>query len=168
MPTKDAVEKLIAARLAADVSNTPTILVARTDADAADLVTSDVDETDRPFLTGERTSEGFYRSKAGLDQAIARGLAYAPYSDLVWCETSKPDLEQAKVFAEAIKKDHPEILMAYNCSPSFNWKKALSDNEIATFQEQLSSFGYKFQFITLAGFLSINSSMFELASNYKG
>ena len=120
VPTQEAVQKLIAARLAADVSGTPTILIARTDADAADLVTSDVDENDKPFLTGERTSEGFFRSKAGLDQAIARGLAYAPYSDLVWCETSKPDLEQAKTFAEAIKKDHPEIMLAYNCSPSLS------------------------------------------------
>lgn len=166
VPTKDAVEKLIAARLAADVSNTPTILVARTDADAADLVTSDVDETDRPFLTGERTSEGFYRTKAGLDQAIARGLAYAPYSDLVWCETSKPDLEQAKVFAEAIKKDHPEILMAYNCSPSFNWKKNLDEQTIAKFQKELGAMGYKFQFITLAGIHSMWHSMFKLSKEY--
>ena len=166
VPTKDAVEKLIAARLAADVSNTPTILVARTDADAADLVTSDVDETDRPFLTGERTSEGFYRSKAGLDQAIARGLAYAPYSDLVWCETSKPDLEQAKVFAEAIKKDHPEILLAYNCSPSFNWKKNLDEQTIAKFQKELGAMGYKFQFITLAGIHSMWHSMFKLSKEY--
>ena len=123
VPTQEAVQKLIAARLAADVSGTPTILIARTDADAADLVTSDVDENDKPFLTGERTSEGFFRSKAGLDQAIARGLAYAPYSDLVWCETSKPDLEQAKTFAEAIKKDHPEIMLAYNCSPPLTGEK---------------------------------------------
>ena len=166
VPTKDAVEKLIAARLAADVSNTPTILVARTDADAADLVTSDVDETDRPFLTGERTSEGFYRTKAGLDQAIARGLAYAPYSDLVWCETSKPDLEQAKVFAEAIKKDHPEILLAYNCSPSFNWKKNLDEQTIAKFQKELGAMGYKFQFITLAGIHSMWHSMFKLSKEY--
>ena len=166
VPTKDAVEKLIAARLAADVSNTPTILVARTDADAADLVTSDVDETDRPFLTGERTPEGFYRTKAGLDQAIARGLAYAPYSDLVWCETSKPDLEQAKVFAEAIKKDHPEILLAYNCSPSFNWKKNLDEQTIAKFQKELGAMGYKFQFITLAGIHSMWHSMFKLSKEY--
>ena len=166
VPTKDAVEKLIAARLAADVSNTPTILVARTDADAADLVTSDVDETDRPFLTGERTSEGFYRTKAGLDQAIARGLAYAPYSDLVWCETSKPDLEQAKVFAEAIKKDHPEILLAYNCSPSFNWKKNLNEQTISKFQKELGAMGYKFQFITLAGIHSMWHSMFKLSKEY--
>ena len=155
VPTQEAVQKLIAARLAADVSGTPTILIARTDADAADLVTSDVDENDKPFLTGERTSEGFFRSKAGLDQAIARGLAYAPYSDLVWCETSKPDLEQAKTFAEAIKKDHPEIMLAYNCSPSFNWKKNLDDATIAKFQKELGAMGYKFQFITLAGIHSM-------------
>jgi isocitrate lyase len=166
VPTKDAVEKLIAARLAADVSNTPTILVARTDADAADLVTSDVDETDKPFLTGERTSEGFFRTKAGLDQAIARGLAYAPYSDLVWCETSKPDLEQAKVFAEAIKKDHPEILLAYNCSPSFNWKKNLDEQTIAKIQKELGAMGYKFIFITLAGWHALNASAFDLATGY--
>ena len=167
VPTQEAVQKLIAARLAADVSGTPTILIARTDADAADLVTSDVDENDKPFLTGERTSEGFFRSKAGLDQAISRGLAYAPYSDLVWCETSKPDLEQAKTFAEAIKKDHPEIMLAYNCSPSFNWKKNLDDATIAKFQKELGAMGYKFQFITLAGFHTQNIAIFELAEKYK-
>ena len=166
VPTQEAVQKLIAARLASDVSNTPTILIARTDADAADLVTSDVDENDKPFLTGERTSEGFYRSKAGLDQAIARGLAYAPYSDLVWCETSKPDLEQAKTFAEAIKKDHPEIMLAYNCSPSFNWKKNLDDATIAKFQKELGAMGYKFQFITLAGIHSMWHGMFNLSKEY--
>ena len=166
VPTQEAVQKLIAARLAADVSGTPTILIARTDADAADLVTSDVDENDKPFLTGERTSEGFFRSKAGLDQAIARGLAYAPYSDLVWCETSKPDLEQAKTFAEAIKKDHPEIMLAYNCSPSFNWKKNLDDATIAKFQKELGAMGYKFQFITLAGIHSMWHGMFNLANEY--
>ena len=166
VPTQEAVQKLIAARLAADVSNTPTILIARTDADAADLVTSDVDENDKPFLTGERTSEGFFRTNAGLDQAIARGLAYAPYSDLVWCETSKPDLEQAKTFAEAIKKDHPEIMLAYNCSPSFNWKKNLDDATIAKFQKELGAMGYKFQFITLAGIHSMWHGMFNLANEY--
>ena len=166
MPTKEAVQKLIAARLAADVSNTPTILVARTDADAADLVTSDVDENDAPFMTGERTPEGFFRTKAGIDQAISRGLAYAPYSDLVWCETSKPDLDQAKKFAEAIKKENPEILLAYNCSPSFNWKKNLDDETIAKFQKELGAMGYKFQFITLAGIHSMWHGMFSLAKDY--
>ena len=166
VPTKEAVQKLIAARLAADVSNTPTILVARTDADAADLVTSDVDENDAPFMTGERTPEGFFRTKAGIDQAISRGLAYAPYSDLVWCETSKPDLDQAKKFAEAIKKENPEILLAYNCSPSFNWKKNLDDETIAKFQKELGAMGYKFQFITLAGIHSMWHGMFSLAKDY--
>ena len=166
VPTKEAVQKLIAARLAADVSNTPTILVARTDADAADLVTSDVDENDAPFMTGERTPEGFFRTKAGIDQAISRGLAYAPYSDLVWCETSKPDLDQAKKFAEAIKKENPEILLANNCSPSFNWKKNLDDATIAKFQKELGAMGYKFQFITLAGIHSMWHGMFSLAKDY--
>ena len=166
VPTKEAVQKLIAARLAADVSNTPTILVARTDADAADLVTSDVDENDTPFMTGERTPEGFFRTKAGIDQAISRGLAYAPYSDLVWCETSKPDLDQAKKFAEAIRKENPEILLAYNCSPSFNWKKNLDDATIAKFQKELGAMGYKFQFITLAGIHSMWHGMFSLAKDY--
>lgn len=166
VPTKEAVQKLIAARLAADVSNTPTILVARTDADAADLVTSDIDENDAPFMTGERTPEGFFRTKAGIDQAISRGLAYAPYSDLVWCETSKPDLDQAKRFAEAIRKENPEILLAYNCSPSFNWKKNLDDATIAKFQKELGAMGYKFQFITLAGIHSMWHGMFSLAKDY--
>ena len=166
VPTKEAVQKLIAARLAADVSNTPTILVARTDADAADLVTSDIDENDAPFMTGERTPEGFFRTKAGIDQAISRGLAYAPYSDLVWCETSKPDLDQAKKFAEAIRKENPEILLAYNCSPSFNWKKNLDDATIAKFQKELGAMGYKFQFITLAGIHSMWHGMFSLAKDY--
>ena len=163
VPTQEAEQKLIAARLAADVSNTPTILIARTDADAADLVTSDIDDRDLPFLTGERTSEGFFRSKAGMDQAIARGLAYAPYSDLVWCETSKPSLEEAKKFAEAIKKDHPEVMLAYNCSPSFNWKKNLDDATIAKYQKELGAMGYKFQFITLAGIHSMWHGMFSLS-----
>ena len=166
VPTQEAEQKLIAARLAADVSNTPTILIARTDADAADLVTSDIDDRDLPFLTGERTSEGFFRSKAGMDQAIARGLAYAPYSDLVWCETSKPSLDEAKKFAEAIKKDHPEVMMAYNCSPSFNWKKNLDDATIAKYQKELGAMGYKFQFITLAGIHSMWYNMFDLTQKY--
>jgi isocitrate lyase len=167
VPTQEAVQKLIAARLAADICGVPTILVARTDAMAADLLTSDVDETDRPFLTGERTVEGFYRVKAGLDQAIARGLAYAPVADLIWCETSTPDLVQAKTFAEAIRAKYPKKLLAYNCSPSFNWRKNLSDAEIAQFQNELGAMGYKFQFITLAGFHALNHSMFQLAKGYK-
>lgn len=167
VPTQEAVQKLIAARLAADICGVPTILVARTDAMAADLLTSDVDETDRPFLTGERTVEGFYRVKAGLDQAIARGLAYAPVADLIWCETSTPDLAQAKTFAEAIRAKYPNKLLAYNCSPSFNWRKNLSDAEIARFQNELGAMGYKFQFITLAGFHALNHSMFQLAKGYK-
>jgi len=141
--------------------------VARTDADGADLITSDVDPTDAEFLTGERTMEGFYRTRSGLDQAIARGLSYAPYADVVWCETSKPDIEQAKRFAEAIHEKFPGKLLAYNCSPSFNWRKNLSDEDIATFQEQLGEMGYKFLFITLAGFHTLNYSMFELANGYK-
>ena len=166
VPTREAVSKLLAARLAADVMGVPTILVARTDAEAADLVTSDVDDTDRPFCTGERTVEGFYRTRPGLDQAISRGLAYAPYADLVWCETGKPDLAYAKAFAEAIHKQFPGKLLAYNCSPSFNWKKNLDDATIAKFQRELGAMGYKFQFITLAGFHSLNYSMFELAHGY--
>ncbi|MBX7230107.1 MAG: isocitrate lyase [Burkholderiaceae bacterium] len=166
VPTREAVAKLIAARLAADVCGVPTVLVARTDAEAADLVTSEVDDNDKPFLTGERTVEGFYRSKAGLDQAISRGLAYAPYADLVWCETGKPDLIYAKKFAEAIHKHFPGKMLAYNCSPSFNWKKNLDDSTIAKFQAELAAMGYKFQFITLAGFHSLNYSMFNLAYGY--
>jgi isocitrate lyase len=166
IPTAQAIRNLISARLAADVMGVPTVIVARTDADGADLVTSDVDPTDHEFLTGERTMEGFYRSKAGLEQAIARGLSYAPYADVVWCETSKPDIEQARRFAEAIRAEYPAKLLAYNCSPSFNWKKNLSDEDIATFQEQLAEMGYKFQFITLAGFHTLNHSMFELAHGY--
>jgi isocitrate lyase len=145
----------------------PTIIVARTDADAANLVTSDIDPADQRFLTGERTMEGFYRVNAGIDQAIARGLAYAPYADVVWCETSMPDLDQARTFAEAIHAEFPGKMLAYNCSPSFNWKAKLSDEEIATFQKQLGEMGYKFQFITLAGFHALNFSMFELASDYR-
>jgi isocitrate lyase len=167
LPTAQAVRNLISARLAADVMGVPTVIVARTDADGADLITSDVDPTDAEFLTGERTMEGFYRTKAGIDQAIARGLSYAPYADVVWCETSKPDLAQAKKFAEAIHARYPGKLLAYNCSPSFNWRKNLSDEDIATFQEQIGEMGYKFQFITLAGFHALNYSMFQLANGYK-
>ncbi len=167
LPTAQAVRNLISARLAADVMGVPTVIVARTDADGADLITSDVDPTDAEFLTGERTMEGFYRTRAGIDQAIARGLAYAPYADVVWCETSKPDLAQAKKFAEAIHDRYPGKLLAYNCSPSFNWRKNLSDEDIATFQEQIGEMGYKFQFITLAGFHALNYSMFQLANGYK-
>ncbi len=166
VPTREAVEKLNAARLAADVSGTPTILVARTDAEAADLLTSDVDELDRPFCTGERTVEGFFKTRPGADQAIARGLAYAPYADLVWCETGKPDLAFAKKFAEAIHAKFPGKMLSYNCSPSFNWKKNLDDATIAKFQKELGAMGYKFQFITLAGFHALNYSMFNLAYGY--
>ena len=167
VPTREAINKLNAARLAADVCGVSTIVVARTDAEAADLVTSDIDENDKPFLTGERTVEGFYRTKPGLQQAISRGLAYAPYADLVWCETGKPDLEYARKFAEAIHKRFPGKMLAYNCSPSFNWKKNLDDDTIAKFQKELGAMGYKFQFITLAGFHSLNAGMFRLASGYR-
>lgn len=167
VPTREAVQKLVAARLAADIMNVPTLIVARTDANAAGLLTADVDECDRPFLTGGRTAEGFFEVRAGLDQAIARGLAYAPYADLVWCETAKPDLAEAQRFADAIRTQYPGKLLAYNCSPSFNWKKHLDDATIARFQHELSAMGYKFQFITLAGFHSLNYSMFELARDYQ-
>ncbi|AYB51726.1 isocitrate lyase [Ralstonia solanacearum] len=166
VPTREAVAKLVAARLAADVMGVPTVLIARTDAEAADLLTADVDDNDRPFCTGERTVEGFYRTKPGLQQAIARGLAYADYADLVWCETGKPDLEYAKKFAEAIHAKFPGKMLAYNCSPSFNWKKNLDDATIAKFQKELGAMGYKFQFITLAGFHALNYSMFNLAHGY--
>jgi isocitrate lyase len=166
VPTREAVEKLNAARLAADVMGVPTLIVARTDAEAADLITSDVDANDVPFTTGERTVEGFYKTRKGLDQAISRGLAYAPYADLVWCETGKPDLEFAREFAEAIHAKYPGKLLAYNCSPSFNWKKNLDDATIATFQHELARLGYRFQFITLAGFHALNYSMFNLAHGY--
>ncbi len=166
VPTREAVSKLTAARLAADVMGTPTILLARTDADAADLVTSDIDENDRPFLTGERTVEGFFRARAGIDQGISRGLAYAPYADLIWCETATPNLEYARKFADAIHRQFPGKLLAYNCSPSFNWKKNLDDATIAKFQRELGAMGYKFQFITLAGFHALNYGMFELAHGY--
>jgi isocitrate lyase len=166
VPTQEAVQKLIAARLAADVMGVPTILVARTDAEAADLITSDIDDNDKEFCTGERTIEGFYKTKPGIDQAISRGLAYAPYADLVWCETGKPDLEFARKFAAAIHAKFPGKLLAYNCSPSFNWKKNLDDATIAKFQKELGAMGYKFQFITLAGFHSLNYGMFDLAHGY--
>jgi isocitrate lyase len=167
LPTSWAIRNLVAARLAADVSGTPTLIVARTDADAADMVISDADERDHEFLTGDRTEEGFFRSEAGIEQAIARGVAYAPYADLVWCETSEPDMEQAERFAKAIHDEHPGKLLAYNCSPSFNWKGKLDDSEIAEFQQKLGEMGYRFQFITLAGFHTLNYSMFELARGYR-
>jgi isocitrate lyase len=167
LPTQTAVRNLIAARLAADVMGVPTVLVARTDANAADLITSDVDSYDAPFITGERTTEGFFRTNAGIDQAIARGLAYAPYADLIWCETSEPNMEEAKKFADAIHEQFPGKLLAYNCSPSFNWKAKLSDEQIANFQIELGKMGYKFQFVTLAGFHALNHSMFQLALGYK-
>ncbi|UKE85192.1 isocitrate lyase [Pectobacterium colocasium] len=166
VPTQEAIQKLVAARLAADVLGVPTLLVARTDADAADLLTSDCDEYDRDFITGERTVEGFYRTRAGIEQAISRGLAYAPYADLVWCETSTPDLSLARRFAEAIHAKFPGKLLAYNCSPSFNWKKNLDDSTIARFQDELSAMGYKYQFITLAGIHSMWFNMFDLAHAY--
>jgi isocitrate lyase len=166
IPTQQHIRTLQAARLAADVCNVPTLIVARTDAEAATLITSDVDPRDQPFVTGERTAEGFYRVKAGMEPCIARGLAYAPYADLVWMETKHPDLDEARQFAEAIHQKFPGKLLAYNCSPSFNWKKYLSDAQIAKFQNELGDLGYKFQFITLAGFHSLNYSMFELAKGY--
>ncbi len=166
LPTSQFIRTLVAARLAADVAGVPTVLVARTDAESAKLITSDVDERDRPFLTGERTPEGFYRFKGSVEAAIARGLAYAPYADLIWCETQTPDLVEARRFAEGIHRRFPGKMLAYNCSPSFNWKKHLDDATIAKFQRELASMGYKFQFVTLAGFHSLNHSMFELASEY--
>jgi len=166
VPTREAVEKLTAARLAADVMGVPTLLIARTDAEAADLITSDVDDNDKPFLSGERTVEGFYRTRPGLQQAVSRGLAYAPYVDLLWCETGKPDLAFARQFADAIHRQFPGKMLAYNCSPSFNWKKNLDDATIARFQRELAAMGYKYQFITLAGFHSLNYSMFHLAHGY--
>ena len=166
VPTREAVEKLVAARLAADCMGVPTIVLARTDAEAADLITSNIDENDQPFCTGERTVEGFYKTRAGIDQAVSRGLAYAAYADLIWCETGKPDLDFAKHFAEAIQSEYPGKMLAYNCSPSFNWKKNLDDATIARFQRELGAMGYKFQFITLAGFHSLNYSMFNLAHGY--
>jgi isocitrate lyase len=167
VPTVEGIQKLVAARLAADVMGVPTLIMARTDADSANLITSDVDARDREVLTGERTAEGFYRIRQGLPSAIARGMAYAPYADMIWCETSKPDLEEARQFAEAILARHPKKMLAYNCSPSFNWKKNLDDKTIADFQRELGAMGYKFQFITLAGFHSLNLTMFDLAREYK-
>ena len=166
VPTQEAIQKLLAARLAADICGVPTIVLARTDANAADLITSDVDPYDAPFVSSERTAEGFYRTRAGLDQAISRGLAYAPYADLLWCETAVPDLQEAQRFAEAIRKEHPDQLLAYNCSPSFNWKKNLDDATIAKFQRELGAMGYKYQFITLAGIHSMWYNMFDLAHGY--
>jgi isocitrate lyase len=168
VPIREFITKLISARLAADICGVPTLLVARTDAEAASLITSDIDERDKPFLTGAgRTTEGFHYIKNGVDTAIARGLAYAPYADLVWCETSRPDMAEAKKFAESIKAEYPDKLLAYNCSPSFNWKANLSDAEIAKFQRELGAMGYKFQFVTLAGFHALNLGMFDLALSYK-
>ncbi len=166
VPTQEAIQKLVAARLAADVLGVPTLLIARTDADAADLLTSDCDPYDREFITGDRTAEGFFRTRAGIEQAISRGLAYAPYADLVWCETSTPDLALAKRFADAVHAQFPGKLLAYNCSPSFNWKKNLTDQQIASFQDELSAMGYKYQFITLAGIHSMWFNMFDLAHAY--
>jgi isocitrate lyase len=167
VPTHEAVAKLTAARLAADVLGVPTVLIARTDADAANLITSNSDERDAPFIRGDRSAEGFYYTEAGLDQAISRGLAYAPYADMIWCETSKPDLAQAKRFAEAIHAKFPGKLLAYNCSPSFNWKSNLDGETMKGFREALGKMGYKFQFITLAGWHVLNSSMFRLSRAYK-
>jgi len=166
VPTQEAVQKLVAARLAADVMGVPTVLLARTDAEAADIVTSDVDDNDKPFITGERTSEGFYKTNKGFEQALSRGLAYAEVADMVWCETGTPDLAFARKFAEGIRKKYPGKMLAYNCSPSFNWKRNLDDASIAKFQRELGAMGYKFQFITLAGFHALNYSMFELAYGY--
>jgi isocitrate lyase len=167
VPTVEAIQKLVAARLAADVMGVPTLIMARTDADSAHLLTSDVDPRDREFLTGERTAEGFFGIRGGVKSAIARAIAYAPYADLIWCETSHPDLEEAREFAEAVHAKYPGKLLAYNCSPSFNWRKNLDDATIAKFQQELAAMGYKFQFITLAGFHALNLSMFELARGYK-
>ncbi|HVB83865.1 MAG TPA: isocitrate lyase [Rhodanobacteraceae bacterium] len=167
VPTQEAVQKLVAARLAADVADVPTLIVARTDAMGAGLLTADIDPVDRPFCTGARTVEGFYETRLGLDQAISRGLAYAPYADLIWCETGTPDLGQARRFAEAVHTQFPGKLLAYNCSPSFNWKRHLDSATIARFQKDLAAMGYKFQFITLAGFHALNYSMFQLARGYK-
>ncbi|MBT8077137.1 MAG: isocitrate lyase [Gammaproteobacteria bacterium] len=167
VPTQEAIAKLVSARLAADVLGVPTLVIARTDADAANLITSNADERDQRFITGERTAEGFFYTNAGLDQAIARGLSYAPYADMIWCETSKPDLEQARKFADAIHAEYPDQLLAYNCSPSFNWKANLDDETMKHFREELGKMGYKFQFITLAGWHALNSSMFNLSRAYK-
>jgi len=167
IPTCQAIRNLVAARLAADVSNVPTIIIARTDANGAKLLTSDIDVRDHEFLSGERTAEGFFRVRAGLDQAIARARSYAPYADLVWCETNTPDLDEARHFAESVREKFPHKLLAYNCSPSFNWKSKLDDATIARFQRELGAMGYKFQFVTLAGFHALNHSMFKLACGYR-
>ncbi len=167
VPTNEAVNKLAAARLAADVCNVPTVLLARTDADAAGMITSDIDPYDHPFITGERTSEGFYHTRAGIEQAISRGLAYAPYADLIWCETSRPNLDEARQFADAIHAEFPGKMLAYNCSPSFNWRANLDDATMGRYREELNSMGYKFQFITLAGWHALNLSMFEVCSDYR-
>jgi isocitrate lyase len=167
VPTQEAIGKLSSARRAADVLGVPTVLIARTDADAANLITSNADDRDQDFITGERTAEGFYRTRPGIDQAIARGLAYAPYADMLWCETSKPDLAQAKRFADAIHERYPDQVLAYNCSPSFNWKANLDDDTRRNFREELGRMGYKFQFITLAGWHALNLSMFQLSRAYK-
>jgi isocitrate lyase len=167
VPTREAIDKLVAARLAADVMGVPTILIARTDADAANLITTDIDDRDKPFVQGKRTVEGFYQVKNGIEQAISRGLSYAPYADLIWCETSHPDLGEAAEFARAIKLQYPDKLLAYNCSPSFNWAAKLSKHEMLSFREKLAELGYKFQFITLAGFHALNTGMFELAQLYR-
>jgi isocitrate lyase len=167
VPTREFIQKLVAARLAADVTGVPSVIIARTDANGADLLTSDIDPIDKPFCTGERTAEGFYRIVSGLDSAISRGLAYAPYADIVWCETAHPDLEEARRFADAIHAKFPGKLLAYNCSPSFNWRRNLGEKEIAKFQRELGQMGYAFQFVTLAGFHTLNASMFELALGYK-
>ena len=167
IPTQEAINKLVAARLASDVMGVPSLIIARTDADAANLITSDIDERDQRFITGERTNEGFFHVKNGIEQGIARGLSYAPYSDLIWMETSNPDLDYARQFAEAIHQLYPDKMLAYNCSPSFNWAAKLSVKEMETFREELAAMGYKFQFITLAGFHALNTSMFELSKAYK-
>lgn len=167
VPTNEAIQKLVAARLAADVMDVPTLIMARTDADSAHLLTSDIDPRDRAFCSGDRTSEGFFRIRGGIESAIARGLAYAPYADLIWCETSHPDLAEARQFAQAIRAQYPDKMLAYNCSPSFNWRKNLDEPTIARFQPELAKMGYKFQFVTLAGFHALNLSMFELARGYK-
>jgi len=167
VPTQEAIQKLVAARLAADVMGVPTLIMARTDADSAHLLTSDIDPRDHRFLTGERTSEGFFKIRGGIESAIARGIAYAPYADIIWCETSHPDLEEARQFADAVHAKYPNKLLAYNCSPSFNWRKNLDDQTIAKFQRELGAMGYKFQFITLAGFHALNLSMFQLARGYR-
>ena len=167
VPTRAAIAHLTAARLAADICDVPTLIIARTDANAAALITSDADNRDQPFLTGERTPEGFHRVRAGIDQAIARGLSYAPLADMIWCETAEPNLPEAKKFAERIRADHPDKMLAYNCSPSFNWKKKLDSATIGKFQRELAAMGYKFQFVTLAGFHALNYGMFSLARGYR-